>query len=188
MPAALPPASPPLSLAIPLQPMLGCMGVAPSLDEVRPSIDCGAFGGNLDYNRLRAGTTLYLPVLVPGAYLFVGDGHAVQGAGEITGNGVEVSCAVRLRVRLVDMSIGCPRGEDGEVLFCVGCAEPLDQAFRLATREMETWLEQRFGMDERRAGMWMGQLVDYEIGNLVSHGFSAACTMPKSWLEPGRVG
>jgi len=166
--------------------MLGCMGVAPGPQEARPSIDCGFFGGNLDYTRLRAGTTLYLPVLVPGAYLFVGDGHAVQGAGEITGNGIEVSCAVKLRVSLLDMEIHCPRGEDDEVLFCVGCAEPFEQAVRLATLEMESWLGERCGLDRRQAGMLLGQLVQYEIGNLVSHGFSAACTMPKSILEPGQ--
>jgi len=164
---------------IPLRPMLGCLGVAPGLQETRPSIDCGRFGGNMDYPRIQAGVTLYLPVLAPGAYLFAGDGHAVQGAGEITGNGVEVSCAVGLRVGLVDMHISCPRGEDEEVIFCVGNAEPLEQAIHLATHEMKIWLGERYGLDERQVGMLIGQQVNYEIGNLVSHGFSVACTMQK---------
>src|SRR4030095_4850839 len=70
-------------LTIPLQPMLGCVGVAPpGLDVIRTG-DSGIFGGNMDYNQLREGTTIYLPVFQEGALLFMGDGHAAQGDGEL---------------------------------------------------------------------------------------------------------
>ena len=69
---------------VPLRPMLGCIGVAPPGDMVYRSGFLGAFGGNMDYNELREGVTLYLPVFQPGALLFVGDGHALQGDGELT--------------------------------------------------------------------------------------------------------
>jgi amidase len=72
---------------IPLAPMLGCVGVAPQGSQSYRSGYLGNYGGNMDYRELREGVTVYLPVYAPGALLFVGDGHAAQGAGELSGNG-----------------------------------------------------------------------------------------------------
>src|SRR5215471_16868761 len=72
--------------SVPLAPMLGCVGVAPPAGAEYRSGFLGHFGGNMDYNQLREGVSVYLPVYVQGALLFVGDGHAAQGAGELTGN------------------------------------------------------------------------------------------------------
>jgi len=71
--------------------MLGCIGVAPPAHQSFRSGYLGGFGGNMDYNQLREGTTVYLPVFQPGALLFVGDGYAAQGDGELTGNALETS-------------------------------------------------------------------------------------------------
>jgi amidase len=69
---------------VPLQPMLGCVGVAPSFGQSLRTVNLGAYGGNLDYAGVHEGATVYLPVFQAGAMLFIGDGHAHQGDGELT--------------------------------------------------------------------------------------------------------
>ena len=76
---------------VPMQPMLGCVAVAPPGESSVRTTDSGRFGGNMDYNQIREGTTIYLPVYHPGALLFLGDGHAAQGDGELTGDALETS-------------------------------------------------------------------------------------------------
>ena len=86
---------------VPLQPMLGCVAVAPQGDLSIRTTDSGRFGGNMDYNQIREGTTLYLPVYHPGALLFLGDGHAAQGDGELTGDALETSMDFEFTVDLI---------------------------------------------------------------------------------------
>ncbi|MSR64580.1 MAG: acetamidase [Verrucomicrobiae bacterium] len=99
-------------LKLPLDPMLGCFGVAP---EDGQAISCGTsgqYGGNMDYRGFRKGVTVYFPVFVKGALLHVGDGHAVQGDGEIVGTGIETSFDVKFSVRVLKRKrIHWPRGE-----------------------------------------------------------------------------
>jgi len=85
---------------VPLAPMLGCVGVASHGGRQYRSGFLGSFGGNMDYNQIREGITVYLPVYAPGALLFVGDGHAAQGAGELTGNALETSMDIEFTVDL----------------------------------------------------------------------------------------
>jgi amidase len=84
---------------IPLRPMLGCIAVAPGQEWAIRTTDSGRFGGNMDYNQLVEETTIYLPVNHPGALLFVGDGHAAQGDGELTGDALETSMEHRVHRR-----------------------------------------------------------------------------------------
>jgi amidase len=76
------------------RPMLGCVGVAPARKEAVATSTPGPFGGNMDYAGMNAGAKLMLPVFEPGALLFIGDGHALQGEGEVVGTGVETSMDV----------------------------------------------------------------------------------------------
>ena len=85
------PVSKKLSMEFPAQPMLGCIGVAAAGDFAPTSGPSGSYGGNLDYNKIGEGATVYLPVNHPGGLLFVGDGHALQGDGESTGTGIETT-------------------------------------------------------------------------------------------------
>ena len=86
---------------VPFSPVLGCLGVAPERGEAITTYTCGNFGGNMDYYGMVEGMTIYLPVFVPGGLLFLGDGHAVQSQGEVTGAGLETSCEVTFEVGLV---------------------------------------------------------------------------------------
>src|SRR5713226_4816283 len=102
----------PAMLELPLRPMLGCVAVAPARKEAILTTVPGPFGGNMDYAGVNAGVTLMLPVYEPGALLFLGDGHARQGEGEVAGTGLETSMDVEFTVDLVKKkTIGWPRIE-----------------------------------------------------------------------------
>lgn len=170
-------------IMLPLDPMLGCFGVAPSGGQSISTATSGEFGGNMDYRGFRSGVTVFFPVFVPGALLFLGDGHAVQGDGEIAGTGIEVSMEVVFSVELVkNKTIGWPRGENETHLFTVGNARPLDQALQHATTEMARWLQSDYGLDRLGAGLLMGQTVEYEVGNVFDPAFTMVCKMPRRVL------
>ena len=117
--------------------------------------------------------------------LHVGDGHATQGDGEIVGTGIETSFDVEVTCRVVKRGpIGWPRGEDGEFIFTVGNARPLDQAVQHATAEMLRWLGEDYGLDLRAASTLMGQTVRYEVGNVFDPAYTMVCKMPRRLLGP----
>ncbi len=171
------------ALTLPLAPMLGCFGVAPAGGQVIGTMTSGEFGGNMDYRRFAAGTTVYLPVFVPGALFGLGDGHATQGDGEIVGTGIETSFEVQFTVRVLKgKQIGWPRGEDADYIFAVGNARPLDQAVQHATTELLCWLAQDFGLDTADASTILGQCVEYDLGNIYDPAYTMVCKLPKRIL------
>ena len=170
-------------LRLRLSPLLGCLGVAPRDSQAIGSMTSAEHGGNMDYRGFIAGATVYLPVFEPGGLIFVGDGHAVQGDGEINGTGIEVSFDVRFTVGLLKgKSIGWPRGENQDYIFTVGNARPLDQAAQHATTEMLRWLEEEYGLDARSAGILLGQCVEYDLGNMYDPAYTMVCKVPKRVL------
>jgi amidase len=176
-------ASPLAGLTLPLDPMLGCFGVAPALGQAISTATSGPYGGNMDYRGFRAGATVYLPVSAPGALFFLGDGHAVQGDGEIAGTGIETSFRVRFTVRLQKQHlIHWPRGEDAEYIFTIGNARPLDEAVQRATTAMIRWLGEDYGLDQVAAGTLLGQCVRYDLGNIFDPAYTVACKVSKRLL------
>jgi acetamidase/formamidase len=170
-------------LELPIRPMLGSFGVAPRGDQAISTFTSAEHGGNMDYRGFAEGVTVYLPVFVPGALFHLGDGHAVQGDGEINGTGVETSMDVEFTVDLrKGWTIGWPRGEDDAFIFTAGNARPLDQALQHATSEMTRWLEADYGLDLRASSTLMGQVVEYEIGNVYDPAYTVICKMPKAIL------
>lgn len=170
-------------LALPLAPMLGCFGVCPAGGEAISTSTAGRHGGNMDYRGFVTGVTAYFPVAVPGALLFVGDGHAVQGDGEIAGTGIEISFDVQFTVRVIKgKSINWPRGENDEFIFTAGNARPLDQALQHATTEMLRWLQQDYGLDSTAASILLGQCVRYEVGNVFDPAYTMVCKLPRRLL------
>ena len=170
-------------LTLPLEPMLGCLGVAPARKQAISSSTSGPYGGNMDYRGLAVGTTAYFPVFEPGALLFVGDGHAVQGDGEIVGMGIEISMDVQFTVHLIKgRSIGWPRAEDAEWIMTMGNARPLDQALQHATTEMMAWLQTEYGLDVRGASILLGQCVRYEVGNVFDPAYTVVCKLARTML------
>jgi acetamidase/formamidase len=173
----------PFGIEVPLRPMLGCVGVAPRGKESFNTGTPGTFGGNMDYNGMTEGTTLMLPVAEPGALLFVGDGHAAQGHGEVAGNGLETSMDVEFSVDLIkNKRIRWPRLEKDGYIMVLGSARPLLQALQQATTELLRWMTTDYGYDERAATLLMGNLMEYEIANVVDPNFTVVAKMKKQYL------
>jgi len=168
---------------LPLDPMLGCFGVAPPRGQAISCATSGHYGGNMDYNGFREGVTVYFPVFVEGALLHVGDGHALQGDGEIVGTGIEVSFDVELTVRvLAGKEISWPRAEDEQYVMAVGNARPLDEAVQHATTELIRLLEQDYGLDTRASSVLLGQCIRYDIGNVYDPAYTVVAKLEKRLL------
>src|SRR5438093_725279 len=172
----------PGALTLPLRPMLGCAGVAPARKEAFSTATPGAYGGNMDYAGLNAGVTLMLPVYEPGALLFIGDGHARQGEGEVAGTGLETSLDVELTIDVVKKTIGWPRIETDTHIMVLGSARPLLEALQHATSDMQRWLVSEHGLSERGAATFMGQALEYEIANVVDPNFTVAAKVRKALI------
>ena len=169
---------------VPLAPMLGCVGVAPAGGNRYRSGYLGGFGGNLDYNQVREGVTIYLPVYVPGALLFVGDGHAVQGAGELTGNALETSMDIEFTVDyLAGDAPQNPRMENNHYLMASGIAGSLDDAFRGATTNLVRWLEKTYKLNAAEVSSVVSTSVVYEIAEVVDPQVHVVAKVPKSALS-----
>ena len=168
--------------APPIQPMIGCFGVAPARGQAISTASSAQNGGNMDYRLFAPGTTVWLPVSVPGALFYLGDGHACQGDGEIVGTGIETSFEMEVTLSVVKRTIMWPRGETADDIFAVGNARPLDQALQHATTEMLRWLGEDYGLDARAASHLMGQVVRYDVGNVFNPAYTVACRIAKRWL------
>jgi len=172
------------AFALPLAPMWGCFGVCPPDGQVISTATSGNYGGNMDYRGFVSGVTVYFPVFTPGALLFIGDGHATQGDGEIIGTGIEVSFDTQFTVHVLKgKAIRWPRGETSHHIFSVGNARPLDQAAQHATTEMFRWLQEDYGLDSAGASLLMGQCVEYELGNMFDPAYTIVCKIAKHFLD-----
>ncbi|MBM81553.1 MAG: acetamidase [Planctomycetaceae bacterium] len=171
-------------LTIPLEPMIGCFGVAAFRGQAISTATSAEHGGNMDYRGFVEGTKVYFPVFEPGALFFLGDGHAAQGDGEIVGSGIEISMDVRVTLRVIKAKkIGWPRAENDDWIMTVGNARPLDQATQHATTEMLRWLQQDYGLDALGANLLMAQCVRYELGNIYDPAYTMVCKINKQWLK-----
>ncbi|HTD47580.1 MAG TPA: acetamidase/formamidase family protein [bacterium] len=177
-------------LALPMRPMVGCFGVAPPRGQAISTATSSTHGGNMDYRGFVEGVTVHFPVFVPGALLHVGDGHALQGDGEIVGTGIEISFDIQFTVRLVKgKALQWPRAENADEIMTVGNARPLDQCVQHATTEMVRWLQEDYGLDARGAHLLLGQCARYELGNMYDPAYTMVCKVSKSLLaglEAGR--
>lgn len=168
------------NLSVPLEPFLGCIGVAPPDGASLRSRDSGAFGGNMENRYVRSGATIYLPVFQEGAYLFLGDGHANQGDGELTGDALETSMDVEFTVEVLESKFHqTPRVETEEFLVSVGVAGSLDNATRTATSDLARWLESGYKLNSSEAAMVLGFANKYEIADLVPPYLTVLARVPK---------
>jgi acetamidase/formamidase len=155
---------------VPLAPFFGIMATSPArnLGHVN-SVPPGAFGGNMDLKDLTAGSTLYLPVHVPEALFMVGDGHAAQGDGEVNLTAIETSLTGRFRFELIKGNpIAWPRAETSTHWIMLGMHEHLDEAMRMATREVVKFLHEDKGLSKNEAYALASIAVDFEITQVVN--------------------
>lgn len=139
------------TLTIPYAPMLGCIGTAPHWGTPT-TIPAGPHGGNLDIIEVCPGNTIYLPVFVPGAYLYLGDAHAAMGHGELSGSGLEMPAESVLTVNLVKgKSIGWPRIESADEIMAIASGCPMERASVQAFANLILWMEADYGWNRWRA-------------------------------------
>ena len=172
-----------LSVDLPVQSMLGTIGVAPAAHEVRTSLVPERFGGNMDSPEVRAGTTVYLGVNVEGALFSLGDGHYRQGEGESCGTAVEGAMDSTIIVELIKGGAPAwPRFEDDAHWMTVGSTRPLEDSWRIGNVEMVRWLEELYSLHTMDAYQLLSQISLAPIANVVDANYSVVVKAPKAVL------
>jgi acetamidase/formamidase len=169
----------------PLHPFLGCIGVCPAGGEARSSIVPAEFGGNMDAPEASAGNTLYLPVNVPGALLYFGDGHAAMGEGEVAGSAVEVPMRARLKVDLIKgKRIEWPRFENDNEIMAAGIYRPVDDAARIAVTELVHWIHADYGLSDLDAYELLSKVGKLHLTEMVDPNYVVVAGIAKKYLPP----
>lgn len=170
--------------AVPVRPMLGGLGVAPGFGMPPISTgDTGAFGGNMDFPDVAAGNDVYLPVQQPGALLYMGDAHALQGDGETSQYALETSMDVEFSVDLIKgKAINMPRVESPTQIIALGQAGSLDEALRSATTGLTRWLMQDYGLTLSQVAQLLGVAIKYDVPNLAGRSVGVAARIDKAIL------
>jgi amidase len=155
---------------IPLKPFLGCIGVAPDggKNEILSFFE-GAFGGNMDFTSIRQSSVIYLPVFHNGGYFYIGDGHAMQGEGEIAGNALETSLDIEFTIKLIkkeELQLKTPRVEDADYIISIGSADKLEAAMKIADADMLSWLQKDYQLSIGEATQVMSTAIEYRIAEI----------------------
>jgi amidase len=173
------------TVPIPLHPFLGCVGVAPANGEARSSITPAEYGGNMDAPEATAGNTLYLPVNVAGALLYLGDGHAAMGDGEVDGTAVEISMKVKLRVEVIKhKEIAWPRFENADSIMAVGIYRPVDDSLRIAFTQLVQWIHSDYGLSEMDAYELLSKVAEIHLDQMVDPNYTVVAKINKKYLPP----
>jgi acetamidase/formamidase len=138
----------------------------------------------MDFNEIVEGATVYLPVNVPGALLYVGDGHAAQGDGELTGNALETSMDVEFTVDVVARkSIRGPRVESATHIMAMGLDGSLDEAFRSATANMAQWLIDDYKLTPSEVAQVLGTAAEYKVSEVADRNAGIVLKINKDRLQ-----
>ena len=175
-------------LQFPFAPFLGLIGVTPDSTSRLNSIPPGDFGGNMDIRNLVVGSSLYLPVQVPGAGLFMGDPHFAQGHGEVALTAVEASLRATLMITLIKSdrakqilgSLTRPFAEDDSYWYCVGMDRDLNTAMRSAVREAIRFINERFGIQTEEAVAYLSAATDFVVTQVVDDVKGIHCQIRKA--------
>ena len=171
--------------SVPLRPMLGCVAVAPSISQAAPGTgDSGSWGGNMDFNEIVEGATVYLPVRNPGALLYVGDGHAAQGDGELNGNALETSMDVEFTIEVIPgKHIPSVRVESPTEIIAMGLSGSLDDAFSSATANMAQWLEEDYKLTPSEIAQVLGTSAEYKVSEVADRNAGIVLKIKKERLQ-----
>ena len=173
------------AVKIPLHPFLGCIGVAPAGGEARSSIVPAEFGGNMDSPEASVGNTVYFPVNVAGALLYMGDGHAAMGDGEIGGSAIEVPLRARVQINVIrGKKISWPRFENEDAIMSVGAYRPLDDCLRIAFTELVGWIHQDYGLSEMDAYELLSKVGKIHLNEMVDPNYVVVASVDKKYLPP----
>jgi acetamidase/formamidase len=171
-------------ITLPYQPFIGTLGVSPEIEAVS-SLQPDYWGGNMDLPDVAPGAVVYFPVLHEGAYLYLGDCHGTQGDGELCGVAVEMRSTTTVRVDLIKRHpIAWPRLETEDLIMTIGSARPMEDAARIAYRELVRWLVAEHGFEQSEAYFLLTQAGRVRLGNMVDPKYTLGASILKRYL-PG---
>ena len=169
-------------VTLPYRPHIGTLSCSPEIDSIN-TLTPDNHGGNMDLPDMGPGSISYLPVRTEGARLFIGDAHACQGDGEVCGTAVEYPSTTTIRVDLIKQwSIEWPRLETEHLLMCIGSARPLEDAARIAYKDLVLWMEAAYGFDRWDAYMLLSQCGIVRLGNFVDPKYTVGAGILKKYL------
>jgi acetamidase/formamidase len=165
-----------------LDPFFGNFGVAPPVSWGRlSSKEPRSFGGNMDNKELGVGSTTYFPVLVPGALFSAGDGHALQGDGEVCLTAIEAALTGTFEFHLrKDLKLRNPRAERPDVWITMGFDEDLDDAVKHALRDMIALIGEQSGLSAQNAYTLCSLCADLRVTQMVDGNKGIHCVLAKS--------
>ena len=169
-----------------INPFLGCVGLAAPKGQLVGTGDAGPFGGNMDFNRVTKNASVYLPVYNKGGLLYLGDGHAAQGDGEINWMALETSLDYAFTVKLINSQtkkLEYPRIEDATYIMTVGIDKTLDNAIKIASKGMLDWLKENYQLTIEEATQVMGSSLEYKIPEIVDPQVEVVAMIKKSVLK-----
>jgi len=170
-------------LTLPYKPHIGTLSCSPEIDSIN-SLTPDNHGGNMDVPDIAPGAIIYLPVRSPEARIFIGDAHACQGDGELCGTGVEIASYTTIHIDLIKgWTLDWPRLENEEMIMAIGSARPLEDATRIAYRQLVYWLEKEYRISQFDAYMLLSQCGIIRLGNVVDPKYSVGAGIKKSYLE-----
>jgi amidase len=174
------------NFTVDINPFLGCVGLAAPNNQEISTEDSGPFGGNMDFKKITKGATVYLPVFAKGGLLYIGDGHAAQGDGELNWMALETSLDYAFTTKVIKkskLSISYPRVEDAQFIMTVGMDATLDNSLKIATNGMLTWLQEKYDLTIEEATQVMGSSIEYKITEIVDPKVEVVALIKKSVLS-----
>jgi acetamidase/formamidase len=170
-------------ITLPYEPFVGTMGVSPEIEAVS-SLQPDYWGGNMDLPDVAPGSVMYFPVGRKDAHFFIGDCHGRQGDGEFCGVAVEMPATVVVQIDLIKgWTIPGVRVERDDFIMSVGSARPMEDAARMAYRDLVRWLVTDYGFDEAEAYFLCTQAGKMRVGNMVDPKYTLGASMQKTYLD-----
>lgn len=169
-------------IRFPYNPLIGTIGTSPQIDSIS-TLTPANHGGNMDLPDIRPGSTIYLPVRVEGALLYLGDCHASQGDGELCGVAIEYPTYTTITVNLVKgWTLEWPRLENNEFIMSIGSTRPMEDAARIAYADLIEWMVSKYGFDKWNAYFILTQVGRVHLGNMVDPNYTIGAILEKKYL------
>jgi len=171
-------------ITIPYEPFIGTIGTSPEIEAIS-ALQPDYYGGNMDLPDVAPGAVVYLPVNAPGALLYLGDCHANQGDGELCGVAIEHPTVTTVQIDLIkNWNFKWVRLENEKVIMTIGSGRPMEDAARIAYRELVRWMAADYKFTELDAYMLLTQVGRVRLGNMVDPKYTLGASILKTYLAP----
>ena len=170
-------------ITLPYEPFIGTIGTSPKIEAIT-SLQPDYYGGNMDLPDVAVDSIIYLPVNAKGALLYLGDCHAAQGDGELGGVAIEHPTVTTFQIDLIkNWTLKWPRLENERFYMTIGSGRPMEDAARIAYRELVRWLAADFGFEELDAYLLLTQCGRVRLGNMVDPKYTLGASITKALLK-----